>query len=61
MNDPLYLRGYQELAKYLNIGVETARVMLLEPEFPVITLSPRVRLIKIAALEEWLLASKELD
>ncbi|GHU66495.1 hypothetical protein FACS1894184_04630 [Clostridia bacterium] len=61
LNDTHYLRGYRELAQYLNIGIETARLMMLEPEFPVITISPRMRIIKIAALEEWLHTNKELD
>ena len=48
------IRGYKALAAYLGIGIESARKLMNDPCFPVISLSPHVRIIPISALEEWL-------
>ena len=52
------LRGYKDLAKYLNIGSETARKLMLKPDFPVVIVTPHIRLIAVEALEKWLNSQK---
>ncbi|MDR0396047.1 MAG: DNA-binding protein [Oscillospiraceae bacterium] len=51
---PQTLKGYKALASYLGVGLESARKLMMREGFPVIEISPRVRLIDIATLKEWL-------
>jgi len=48
------LKGYKELAQYLGIGQDTARKLMHKPDFPVVTVSERIRLIDVDALNDWL-------
>jgi hypothetical protein len=48
------IRNVSELAAYLHIGITTARKLYYRRGFPVVVISPRVRLIQVAALEKWL-------
>ena len=48
------IRGYKALAKYLGIGIESARRLMLTEGFPVVEISPHVRIILISALDDWL-------
>lgn len=55
------IKGYKALAAYLNIGLESARKLMGRDGFPMIELSPRVRIIYIDALESWLAKQSGLD
>jgi hypothetical protein len=48
------IKGYKALAAYLGIGLDSARKLMSRDDFPVIEFSPRVRLIPIDALEDWI-------
>jgi hypothetical protein len=53
------IRGFKELANYLQISTETARKLMNKPEFPVVVVTPHVRYISIDALEQWLLSNRK--
>ena len=48
------LKGYKALASYFNISKESARQLMNRPDFPKVEISPRVRIIMLEALEEWI-------
>ena len=48
------IRGYKALAAYLGIGIESARRLMKREDFPTLEITPRVRIILVNALEEWL-------
>lgn len=42
------------LMAYLAIGRNNAQALMRRPDFPSVRISPRRRIVSIAALEEWL-------